>query len=43
LNLDTGACFGGPLTAAVFATSETGPLMFVTDSGEISGPAALRD
>ncbi|MHC2623300.1 serine/threonine protein phosphatase 1 [Bradyrhizobium huanghuaihaiense] len=42
LNLDTGACFGGPLTAAVFATSEAGPLMFVNDSGEISGPAALR-
>lgn len=43
LNLDTGACFGGPLTAAVFTASETGPLMFVTDSGEISGPAASRD
>ncbi|WP_244607843.1 MULTISPECIES: metallophosphoesterase family protein [Bradyrhizobium] len=43
LNLDTGACFGGPLTAAVFVASKARPLMFVNDSGEISRPAALLD
>ena len=37
LNIDTGACFGGPLTAAVFSTFAVGPLMFVNDSGEIFG------
>ena len=42
LNLDTGACFGGPLTAAVFSTSTVGPLMFVNDSGEISQPVITR-
>lgn len=34
LNLDTAACFGGPLTAAVFAAGEIGPAMFVTDHGD---------
>jgi serine/threonine protein phosphatase 1 len=29
LNLDTGAVFGGPLTAAVFEPDETGPKRFV--------------
>jgi serine/threonine protein phosphatase 1 len=29
LNLDTGAVFGGPLTAAVFADSETNPIAFL--------------
>jgi serine/threonine protein phosphatase 1 len=29
LNLDTGAVFGGPLTAAVFDPNETGPKRFV--------------
>ena len=29
LNLDTGAVFGGPLTAAAFSTSETAPIAFL--------------
>lgn len=36
LNIDTGACFGGPLTAAVFSDETVAPLFFITDSGEIS-------
>ncbi len=39
LNLDTGACFGGPLTAAVFSDSAVGPAMFVRHTGEIVRPA----
>ena len=35
LNLDTGAVMGGPLTAAVFSDNQTGPLCFLTDSGDI--------
>jgi serine/threonine protein phosphatase 1 len=35
LNLDTGACMGGPLTAAVFSESQTGPICFITDAGDI--------
>jgi serine/threonine protein phosphatase 1 len=35
LDLDTGACFGGPLTAAVFDPRTTGPLAFITDGGTI--------
>jgi serine/threonine protein phosphatase 1 len=38
LNIDTGACFGGPLTAAVFSEEESTPLFFISDSGEISTP-----
>jgi serine/threonine protein phosphatase 1 len=38
LNIDTGACFGGPLTAAAFSDSEGAPLFFIEDSGEISIP-----
>ena len=34
LNIDTGACFGGPLTAALFSHAETLPLMFINDLGE---------
>jgi hypothetical protein len=29
LNLDTGAVFGGPLTAAVFTDDETRPVAFL--------------
>jgi serine/threonine protein phosphatase 1 len=29
LNLDTGAVFGGPLTAAIFSAAETGPIGFL--------------
>ena len=35
LNLDTGAVFGGPLTAAVFDDSAVGPVAFITDDGTV--------
>jgi serine/threonine protein phosphatase 1 len=38
LNIDTGACFGGPLTAAVFSDEKSTPLFFVNDSGDILTP-----
>jgi serine/threonine protein phosphatase 1 len=41
LNLDTGACFGGPLTAAAFDESMVGPSIFITDGGTSTTPAAL--
>jgi serine/threonine protein phosphatase 1 len=34
LNIDTGACFGRPLTAALFSQDQTMPLMFINDLGE---------
>ena len=34
LNIDTGACFGGPLTAAVFSEEDRVPLFFIDDSGD---------
>jgi serine/threonine protein phosphatase 1 len=40
LNLDTGACFGGPLSAAVFCDAITEPLAFINDSGIV---IALRE
>lgn len=40
LNLDTGACFGGPLTAAVFNDEVAEPLAFITDDGSVT---ALRE
>ena len=42
LNLDTGACFGGPLTAAVFDDTTTGPLAFITDDGTLVPAPAIR-
>jgi diadenosine tetraphosphatase ApaH/serine/threonine PP2A family protein phosphatase len=36
VNIDTGACFGGPLTAAVFDDRSVGPLAFITDQGTIT-------
>jgi len=33
VNLDTGACFGGPLTAAVFTSDQLNPLFFVNSDG----------
>jgi serine/threonine protein phosphatase 1 len=36
LNLDTGACFGGPLTAAIFCDDLAEPLAFITDEGKLS-------
>ena len=35
LNLDTGAVFGGPLTAAAFNTEQAGPVAFITDAGDV--------
>jgi serine/threonine protein phosphatase 1 len=35
LNLDTGAVMGGPLTAAVFSDTQTRPLCFLTDAGDV--------
>ncbi|WJR76061.1 metallophosphoesterase family protein [Bradyrhizobium sp. NP1] len=33
INLDTGACFGGPLTAAAFGSDRLDPLFFVNSDG----------
>lgn len=33
LNIDTGACFGGQLTAAMFSNLQRQPVMFVNDLG----------
>lgn len=35
LNLDTGAYFGGPLTAGVFDEASVGPIAFITDEGAV--------
>jgi serine/threonine protein phosphatase 1 len=40
LNIDTGACYGGPLTAAAFSDELIAPLFFISDSGDVSTPAA---
>jgi serine/threonine protein phosphatase 1 len=34
LNIDTGACFGGELTAAAFTAEKTGPEFFVNSRGD---------
>ncbi len=36
VNLDTGAVFGGPLTAAAFDDARTGPIAFLTDAGRVT-------
>lgn len=38
LNLDTGACFGGELTAALFAGEEAWPDLFLNSSGDVWEP-----
>jgi serine/threonine protein phosphatase 1 len=43
LNLDTGAVFGGPLTAAVFDDIKVGPLAFITDNGTMTPAPALSE
>jgi serine/threonine protein phosphatase 1 len=43
LNLDTGAVFGGPLTAAVFDDSAVGPIAFITDDGTVRKAEAMID
>jgi serine/threonine protein phosphatase 1 len=40
LDLDTGAYFGGPLTAAVFDENTVGPMAFITDDGVMTPAAA---
>jgi serine/threonine protein phosphatase 1 len=35
LNIDTGACFGGELTAAAFTEEQVGPTFFVNSRGDI--------
>jgi serine/threonine protein phosphatase 1 len=42
LNLDTGAYFGGPLTAAVFDETTAGPLAFLTDDGTVVRAATMN-
>lgn len=37
LNLDTGACYGGVLTAAVFDDTAAVPVAFITDNGNVVG------
>jgi serine/threonine protein phosphatase 1 len=41
LNLDTGACFGGVLSAAVFDDARTGPLAFIRDDGRVTAAADI--
>jgi serine/threonine protein phosphatase 1 len=43
LNLDTGACFGGPLTAAVFDERSALPVAFITDGGLVVPTDFLAD
>ncbi len=43
LNLDSGACFGGPLTAAVFDEKRVGPLDFITDDGTVMRSPMLSE
>jgi serine/threonine protein phosphatase 1 len=43
LNLDTGAVFGGPLTAAVFDETRIGPIGFITDEGGFVATPALSE
>lgn len=43
LNIDTGAVFGGPLTAAVFDDTSVGPIGFITDDGAFVPAPALSE
>jgi putative tryptophan/tyrosine transport system substrate-binding protein len=38
LNIDTGACFGGQLTAAIFTSAQLIPSLFCSDSGDFWQP-----
>jgi serine/threonine protein phosphatase 1 len=38
LNIDTGACFGGPLTAALFTTAQLTPSLFCNSKGDFWQP-----
>jgi len=35
LNLDTGACYGGPLSAAIFGPDDVRPMLFVDSTGDV--------
>jgi serine/threonine protein phosphatase 1 len=43
LNLDTGAVFGGPLTAAVFDDEAIGPIAFIYDTGMVVAAPSLSE
>jgi len=43
LNLDTGAVFGGPLTAAVFDENSIGPIAFIFDDGTMAPAPTLSE
>lgn len=43
LNIDTGAGYGGPVTAAIFDDRDRDPLAFLTDRGEVRWKAASHD
>jgi serine/threonine protein phosphatase 1 len=43
LNLDTGAYYGGPLTAAVFEDTRRDPTAFITDDGRVAEAPRLTD
>jgi serine/threonine protein phosphatase 1 len=43
LNLDSGACYGGPLSAAVFDAKVRGPRAFITDDGTLTSAPLLSD
>ena len=43
LNIDTGAVYGGPLTAAIFDDTSVGPIGFITDDGTFIPAPALSD
>lgn len=38
LNIDTGACFGGPLTAALFTATQLTPSLFCNSAGDFWPP-----
>jgi serine/threonine protein phosphatase 1 len=42
LNIDTGACFGGPLTAALFSNDEVLPTLFLNSDGRFWRPKPIR-
>ena len=43
LNIDTGAVFGGPLSAAIFDDTRVGPIAFITDDGTFVPAPALSE
>jgi serine/threonine protein phosphatase 1 len=43
INLDSGACYGGALTAAVFDDKTRGPKAFITHDGRVTAAPGLSD